>query len=65
LRRQTNSLAAILIATTPIFSIVIGHYLTPDERITTNKLAGVALGIAGTKRTKRKIFEMSPVGRLC
>jgi drug/metabolite transporter (DMT)-like permease len=43
----TAGLAAILIATTPIFSIVIAHYLTPDEKITTNKLTGVALGIAG------------------
>jgi drug/metabolite transporter (DMT)-like permease len=57
----TAGLAAILIATTPI-SIVIAHYLTPDEKITTNKLAGVALGIAGTRRTKRKFFEMSLVG---
>jgi drug/metabolite transporter (DMT)-like permease len=42
-----SGLASILNATTPVFSILVAHALTQDERITPAKLAGVALGIAG------------------
>lgn len=42
-----SSLAAILNATTPMFSILIAHFWTADERLTANRLAGIALGIAG------------------
>lgn len=40
-------LAAILNATTPLFAVVVAHLLTPDEKITRAKLAGLALGFAG------------------
>jgi drug/metabolite transporter (DMT)-like permease len=40
-------LAAILIATTPLFSILAAHWLTTDETMTANKIAGILLGIAG------------------
>jgi drug/metabolite transporter (DMT)-like permease len=43
----TSGLASILIATTPIFSILAAHYLTTDEKMSTNKVAGVVLGVAG------------------
>lgn len=42
-----SGLASIINATTPIFSIVIAHFLTADEKMTGNKIAGVALGTAG------------------
>lgn len=42
-----SGLASILNATTPIFSIMVAHFLTTDERLTSNKIAGVALGFAG------------------
>jgi drug/metabolite transporter (DMT)-like permease len=45
--RITGSLAAILNATTPLFTVVLAHLLTRDERLTPNRLAGVILGLAG------------------
>jgi drug/metabolite transporter (DMT)-like permease len=43
----TGGLASILIATTPLFTVLLAHFLTGDERITPTRLAGLALGIAG------------------
>ena len=40
-------LASILNATTPIWTVLIAHALTRDERISARKLAGVALGFVG------------------
>jgi drug/metabolite transporter (DMT)-like permease len=45
--RITGGLAAILNATTPLFTVVLAHFLTQDERLTPNRLAGVVLGIVG------------------
>jgi drug/metabolite transporter (DMT)-like permease len=45
--RITGGLAAILNATTPLFTVVLAHFLTRDERLTPNRLAGVVLGIVG------------------
>lgn len=42
-----SGLASILNATTPIFSIVVAHFLTADERMTPNKIAGIVLGVMG------------------
>ncbi len=42
-----SGLASILNATTPIFSIIVAHVLTKDERMTSNKLLGIVLGVAG------------------
>lgn len=41
-------LAAILNATTPLCTIVIANALTPDEKMTTPKVVGCLLGLAGT-----------------
>ena len=41
------SLAGILNATTPFFTVLLAHLLTRDERITGAKLAGLVIGIAG------------------
>ncbi len=40
-------LAAILMATMPLCTILIAHLFTVDEKLTLNKLAGVFLGVAG------------------
>jgi drug/metabolite transporter (DMT)-like permease len=43
----TGGLAAILNATTPLFTVLLAHWLTRDERMTPAKLAGVAAGFLG------------------
>ncbi|MGL6212033.1 MAG: DMT family transporter [Paracoccaceae bacterium] len=43
----TGSLAAILNATTPLFTVLVAHVATTDERIGPAKLAGLALGFGG------------------
>ena len=42
-----SGLASILNATTPLFTVLVAHLLTPDERLTPLKAAGVAAGFAG------------------
>lgn len=42
-----SALASILNATTPLFTVVVAHYLTRDERLSPARLAGVAIGLAG------------------
>ena len=42
-----GGLAAILNATTPLFTVLAAHLLTPDEKMTRFKMAGVVLGFAG------------------
>ena len=42
-----SGLASILNATTPIWGVVVAHFLTDDERMTPRKIAGVLLGFGG------------------
>lgn len=42
-----SGLAAILNATTPIFTILVAHFLTADEKITVAKMAALVAGLAG------------------
>jgi drug/metabolite transporter (DMT)-like permease len=42
-----SGLASILNATTPIWGVVVAHYLTHDERMSPRKIAGVLVGFAG------------------
>lgn len=42
-----SGLASILNATMPVFSILVAHVLTTDERMTLVKIVGVVLGFAG------------------
>src|SRR3954447_12287411 len=42
-----SGLAAILNATTPIWGVIVAHFLTRDERMTPRKIAGVLLGVGG------------------
>ena len=40
-------LAAIVNATTPLWTLVFAHFMTADERLTGARAAGVAIGVAG------------------
>jgi len=42
-----SGLASILNATTPIFSVILAHFLTREERLTGNRIAGVLIGWLG------------------
>ena len=44
--RIAGGLAAILNATTPLFTVLVAHVLTHDEKMTPSRIAGVALGFA-------------------
>jgi drug/metabolite transporter (DMT)-like permease len=45
--RIPGGLAAIFNATTPLFGVIVAHFLTSDEKLTANRLVGVLLGLAG------------------
>lgn len=42
-----SGVASILNATTPLFTVVVAHYLTADEKFTSLRGAGVVAGLAG------------------
>lgn len=42
-----SSLAAICMSLSPLFTITLAHYMTHDEKFSTNKLTGIIFGIAG------------------
>jgi drug/metabolite transporter (DMT)-like permease len=43
----TSGLASILNATTPLFTVLVAHVLTVDERLTRQRFIGVIVGFAG------------------
>jgi drug/metabolite transporter (DMT)-like permease len=45
--RIGSGLASILNATTPLFTVVLAHWLTRDERMTPARLIGVVCGLLG------------------
>lgn len=45
--RVSSGLAAILVGAMPIFTVLLAHLLTSDEKITPLKLAGILVGFAG------------------
>src|SRR4029450_962502 len=45
--RIGSGLAAILNASTPLFTVLLAHLLTSDERMTAKKVGGVLFGLAG------------------
>ncbi|NNM75376.1 DMT family transporter [Sphingomonas sp. ID1715] len=45
--RIESGLASILNATTPLWGVLVAHFLTRDERASGPKIAGVLLGFAG------------------
>ncbi len=42
-----SGLASILNAATPIFSVLLAHFLTGEEKLTTNRITGIIIGWAG------------------
>lgn len=42
-----SAVASILNASTPLFTVILAHVLTSDEKMSANKLLGVATGFAG------------------
>lgn len=42
-----SSLASILNASTPIFAVLLGHFVLRSERLTANRAAGVIIGFGG------------------
>jgi drug/metabolite transporter (DMT)-like permease len=42
-----SGLASILNATTPLFTVIVAHYFTVDEKLTGQRLAGVLVGFIG------------------
>jgi drug/metabolite transporter (DMT)-like permease len=42
-----SGLASILNGTTPLWTVLFAHFLTSDERLTSNRLAGVLFGLTG------------------
>ncbi len=42
-----SSLASVLNATTPLFTVVVAHFLTDDEKLTPGRAAGAAIGFVG------------------
>ena len=45
--RISSGMASILNATTPIFMVVVAHFLTADDRMTAGKVLAVILGFIG------------------
>jgi drug/metabolite transporter (DMT)-like permease len=45
--RLPGGLASVLSATTPLFAVIMAHFLTSDEKATPNKIAGVLIGFLG------------------
>jgi len=43
----SSGLASLLQATTPIFTVILAHFLTDDERVTIAKIIGVVIGFVG------------------
>lgn len=42
-----SGVASILNATTPLFTVIVAHFFTTDEKITRGRLLGIALGFGG------------------
>jgi len=45
--RVESGVASILNATTPIFTVLLAHLMTSDERLTIRKILGICLGLLG------------------
>ena len=46
-RDIASGLASVLNATTPLWTVLIAHALTSDEKLTANRLVGVLIGVLG------------------
>ncbi len=45
--RVASGAASIILATTPIFTTILAHYFTTDEKMTTARAVGVGFGVFG------------------
>ncbi len=45
--RLSSGLASVLNATTPLWGVIVAHYLTRDEKMTALRLGGVIIGFSG------------------
>jgi drug/metabolite transporter (DMT)-like permease len=45
--RLSSGLASVLNATTPLWGVIVAHYLTRDEKMTPLRLCGVIIGFSG------------------
>jgi drug/metabolite transporter (DMT)-like permease len=45
--RMGSGLVAVLVAGTPLFTALVAHFLSADEKLTRSRLAGVLLGFVG------------------
>ncbi|WP_025885741.1 DMT family transporter [Asaia prunellae] len=45
--RISSGVAAILNATTPVFTIIVAHFLTQDEKLRWGKIIGIVMGFCG------------------
>ena len=43
----SGGMAAVFNATAPLFGVFLAHYLTQDEKLSVNKVAGIVVGILG------------------
>lgn len=55
-----SAVASILDATVPLFTILIAHYLLHDDKITTPKVLGLLIGMAGVVVLMSKDIGASP-----
>ena len=73
-----SGLASILNATTPLFTVLVGHFVSADDRLTPLRLAGALCGLVGVagmigpqldRRTWRRVARRTRYsrrrGRLC
>ncbi|HEV2316128.1 MAG TPA: DMT family transporter [Thermoplasmata archaeon] len=59
---STGGYAAVLAATAPLLTVIVGFSLLPDERLGTLGLGGIALGLAGTAVLVYPELSGSPLG---
>ena len=63
-----SSLASILNATTPIFTVIMAHLLTKDEKLTFNRGLGVFIGWVGVAVligvNALEVFDVNVVGQI-
>ena len=43
----SSALASILNATTPVWTVLLAHFFTKDEKLTPNRISGVVFGLVG------------------
>ncbi len=64
----TGSVASILNATTPLFAVILAHFLTTDETLNRHKLLGVLIGFGGVvvmmQPSMAEGFNFESIGQL-